>query len=126
MRTNGLSATPFAVTAACLREKPRSKPRGKLSTPHCNRATPSNSMKQVVGARPRPTPSWPRSVAGVRRYRFENPVATQPLPMPKRTLKPSAHRDSPSAAPHTLAIDIGGTHLKASVLDRLGAEIVAH
>ena len=28
------------------------------------------------------------------------------------------------AKPHTLAIDIGGTHLKASVLDRSGAELV--
>jgi polyphosphate glucokinase len=46
--------------------------------------------------------------------------------MHKRTLKPSGRGKSPSAAPHTLAIDIGGTHLKASVLDRLGAEIVAH
>jgi len=28
--------------------------------------------------------------------------------------------------PHTLAVDIGGSHLKASVLDRAGAEIVPH
>jgi polyphosphate glucokinase len=31
-----------------------------------------------------------------------------------------------SDAPYTLAIDIGGTHLKASVLDRSGAEITRH
>lgn len=31
---------------------------------------------------------------------------------------------SPKRNPHTLAIDIGGTHVKASVLDRSGAEIV--
>ncbi|HEY7945466.1 MAG TPA: ROK family protein, partial [Casimicrobiaceae bacterium] len=30
-----------------------------------------------------------------------------------------------AGSPHTLAIDIGGTHLKASVLDRAGAELVA-
>jgi len=29
-------------------------------------------------------------------------------------------------APHTLAIDIGGSHIKASVLDRAGVEIVKH
>jgi polyphosphate glucokinase len=32
----------------------------------------------------------------------------------------------PKGAPHTLAIDIGGTHIKASVLDRAGIEIVKH
>ena len=46
--------------------------------------------------------------------------------MHRRPLKPSAHRKASSAAPYTLAIDIGGTHLKASVLDRLGVEIVTH
>jgi polyphosphate glucokinase len=39
--------------------------------------------------------------------------------MTKRRSK-RAHR---STGPYTLAIDIGGTHLKASVLDRSGAEI---
>ena len=29
-------------------------------------------------------------------------------------------------SPHTLAIDIGGTHIKASVLDRAGAEMTRH
>jgi polyphosphate glucokinase len=31
-----------------------------------------------------------------------------------------------AGAPHTLAVDIGGTHIKASVLDRAGVEIVKH
>ena len=35
-------------------------------------------------------------------------------------------RASTAKAPYTLAIDIGGSHLKAVVLDRSGAEIVSH
>src|SRR5262249_5079169 len=33
-------------------------------------------------------------------------------------------RTQKGSRPHTLAIDIGGTHVKASVLDRTGAELV--
>ena len=38
---------------------------------------------------------------------------------------PSRKR-SEAGAPHTLAIDIGGTHIKASVLDRAGSETTKH
>src|SRR5215467_9686910 len=38
---------------------------------------------------------------------------------------PSRRRSS-AKAPHTLAIDVGGTHIKASVLDREGAEMTKH
>lgn len=38
---------------------------------------------------------------------------------------PSRKR-SGASAPHTLAIDIGGTHIKASVLDRAGNEMTKH
>jgi polyphosphate glucokinase len=42
--------------------------------------------------------------------------------------KQPGRRPAPVAkgAPHTLAIDIGGSHIKASVLDRAGIEIVKH
>jgi len=37
-----------------------------------------------------------------------------------------ARRRSRNDGPYTLAVDIGGSHLKASVLDRVGAEITSH
>jgi polyphosphate glucokinase len=44
--------------------------------------------------------------------------------------KQASRRPAPASAsrktPHTLAIDIGGTHIKASVLDRAGVEMVKH
>jgi polyphosphate glucokinase len=46
------------------------------------------------------------------------------IPMPKRKRSPPTRKVARSAAPYTLAIDIGGTNLKASVLDRSGSEIV--
>jgi len=39
---------------------------------------------------------------------------------------PRKRRTSRAGAPLTLAIDIGGTHIKASVLDRMGREVVTH
>jgi len=44
--------------------------------------------------------------------------------MPKRKPGGPVRKTARSAAPYTLAIDIGGTHLKASVLDRSGSQIV--
>ncbi|HTS21013.1 MAG TPA: ROK family protein [Casimicrobiaceae bacterium] len=44
--------------------------------------------------------------------------------MPKRKKRREPAKSPRGGAPHTLAIDIGGTHLKASVLDRAGREIV--
>lgn len=41
-------------------------------------------------------------------------------------MKARARKPMRRAAPHTLAVDVGGTHLKASVLDRAGAEIAHH
>jgi len=40
--------------------------------------------------------------------------------------KGRARKRAAKAGPHTLAIDIGGTHLKAVVLDRAGAETTRH
>ena len=46
--------------------------------------------------------------------------------MQNRRKPDSRRRKAAGGAPYTLAIDIGGTHLKASVLDRSGAEIAEH
>ena len=40
--------------------------------------------------------------------------------------KRRAGRRRAGAGPHTLAVDIGGSHVKASVLDRSGAEVTPH
>ncbi len=44
--------------------------------------------------------------------------------MRRRRSDAAARKPTQLAAPYTLAIDIGGTHLKASVLDRSGVEVV--
>lgn len=40
--------------------------------------------------------------------------------------KPLRGKPVPRVTPHTLAVDIGGTHVKASVLDRSGVEMAKH
>lgn len=61
----------------------------------------------------------PASVSSPSRARSARVVA-------RRSARGAYKRASVAAgAPYTLAIDIGGTHLKASVLDRAGTELVA-
>jgi len=37
-----------------------------------------------------------------------------------------SRRTARKSGPYTLAVDIGGSHIKASVLDRTGAEVISH